>query len=43
MEGTGGTVNSPHISPPMPVCNKREVETDERLWTQVELTFEVTR
>jgi hypothetical protein len=31
MEGTGGTVNSPHISPPMLACEKGEVETNERL------------
>jgi hypothetical protein len=42
MEGTGGTVNSPHISPPMPSCEKREVATDERLWNQVWVTLRVT-
>ena len=42
MEGTGRTVNSPHISPPMPVCEKREVATDERLLRQDWVTTRVT-
>ena len=39
MEGTGSTVNSPHISPPMLACEKGEVETNERLCYQVGLTI----
>jgi|HubBroStandDraft_6_1064221.scaffolds.fasta_scaffold04660_9 hypothetical protein len=39
MEGTGGTVNKPSHFPSHAGLQKREVETDERLWTQVGLTY----